>query len=68
MKSLSTLAERLLTVFVPKVEAEASDYCHWETKCTGSCALVFNQRRKRLCCTTQDSENACSVWEKDGCC
>lgn len=67
MKAPFTLAERLLSVFVPKTEAEANDYCHWETKCTGTCVFIFSYRKTRLCCTTQDGAY-CNPWESDGCC
>lgn len=66
MKALSTLSERLLSVFVPKAEAQATE-CWWETKCSGTCVVVFSQRRTRLCCTDQDG-SYCDPWEKDGCC
>jgi hypothetical protein len=67
MKALSIHAERLLSVFVPKAEAEANDYCYWESRCTGTCVVIFSKRSKRLCCTSQDG-SYCNGWESDGCC
>jgi hypothetical protein len=67
MNAVSTYAERLLTFFVPKAEAQASE-CRWETKCSGTCVWPFSQRRERLCCTSNDSKEYCLAWEKAGCC